>query len=82
MEPYIEISGLSRTYKTPAGDFPALRGIDIRFDLGELVAVIGKSGSGKSTFINCLSGTDNPSSGSIRIGDTCLEKLNENQMAD
>jgi ABC-type lipoprotein export system ATPase subunit len=82
MNPYIEISGLSKTYKTPAGDFPALRGIDIRFDLGELVAVIGKSGSGKSTFINCLSGIDNPSSGSIRIGDTRLEKLNENQMAD
>lgn len=82
MDPYIEISGLSKTYKTPAGDFPALRGIDIRFNLGELVAVIGKSGSGKSTFINCLSGIDNPTSGSIRIGDTRLEKLNENQMAD
>jgi ABC-type lipoprotein export system ATPase subunit len=82
MNPYIEISGLSKMYKTPAGDFPALRCIDIRFDLGELVAVIGKSGSGKSTFINCLSGIDNPSSGSIRIGDTYLEKLNENQMAD
>jgi ABC-type lipoprotein export system ATPase subunit len=82
MNPYIEISGLSKTYKTPAGDFPALRGIDIRFDLGELVAVIGKSGSGKSTFINCLSGIDNPTGGSIRIGDTRLEKLNENQMAD
>lgn len=82
MDPYIEISGLSKTYKTPAGDFTALRGIDIRFDLGELVAVIGKSGSGKSTFINCISGIDNPTSGSIRIGDTRLEMLNENQMSD
>jgi ABC-type lipoprotein export system ATPase subunit len=82
MSTYIEILGLKKTYKTPAGDFTALRGIDICFDQGELVAVIGKSGSGKSTFINCLSGIDNPTSGSIRIGDTRLEKLNENQMAD
>jgi ABC-type lipoprotein export system ATPase subunit len=82
MSTYIEISGLSKVYKTPAGEFSALRGIDIGFNQGELVAVIGKSGSGKSTFINCLSGIDNPTSGSIRIGDTRLEKLNENQMAD
>jgi len=82
MSTYIEISGLSKVYKTPAGDFTALRGIDIRFELGELVAVIGKSGSGKSTFINCLSGIDNPTSGSIRIGDTRLETLDENRMAD
>jgi putative ABC transport system ATP-binding protein len=82
MSTYIDISGLTKVYKTPAGDFSALRGIDIRFDQGELVAVIGKSGSGKSTFINCLSGIDNPTSGSIRIGSTQLEKLTENQMAD
>jgi putative ABC transport system ATP-binding protein len=35
-----------------------------------MVAVIGKSGSGKSTFINCLSGIDYPTSGAIRVGDT------------
>src|SRR5512139_571119 len=82
MSTYVEISGLSKTFKTPAGEFTALRGIDIHFELGELVAVIGKSGSGKSTFINCLSGIDNPTRGSVRIGDTRLETLNENQMAD
>jgi ABC-type lipoprotein export system ATPase subunit len=79
---YIDISNLSKTYETPAGAFTALRGINIRFEQGELVAVIGKSGSGKTTFINCLSGIDFPSRGSIRIGDVRLETLNENQMAD
>ena len=82
MSAYIEISGLQKTFHTPAGEFTALRGIDICFELGEMVAVIGKSGSGKSTFINCLSGIDFPTSGSIRIGDTRLETLNEDQMAD
>jgi ABC-type lipoprotein export system ATPase subunit len=81
MNAYIEISGLRKTFQTPAGEFAALRGIDICFELGEMVAVIGKSGSGKSTFINCLSGIDYPTSGSIRIGPTCLQDLNEKQMA-
>jgi ABC-type lipoprotein export system ATPase subunit len=81
MSAYIEVSNLRKTFQTPAGDFTALRGIDICFNLGEMVAVIGKSGSGKSTFINCLSGIDYPTSGSIRIGSTQLQDLNEKQMA-
>jgi len=81
VDAYIDIAGLTKVYRTQAGDFTALRGIDIRFEPGELVAVIGKSGSGKSTFINCLSGIDFPTSGSIRIGDTCLQDLDERQMA-
>jgi ABC-type lipoprotein export system ATPase subunit len=81
MSAYIEISGLQKTFHTPAGEFTALRGIDICFELGEMVAVIGKSGSGKSTFINCLSGIDYPTSGSIRVGATHLQDLNEKQMA-
>ncbi|MFM8321645.1 MAG: ATP-binding cassette domain-containing protein [Chloroflexota bacterium] len=81
MSAYIEIKGLKKTFHTPAGEFAALRGIDICFELGEMVAVIGKSGSGKSTFINCLSGIDFPTSGSIRVGDTHLQDLNEKQMA-
>ena len=82
MSTYIEITGLSKSYQTPAGEFTALRGVDISFDSGELVAIIGKSGSGKSTFINLLSGIDRPSGGSIRIGSTHIENLSENQMAD
>jgi len=81
MSAYIEISGLQKTFHTPAGEFTALRGIDICFELGEMVAVIGKSGSGKSTFVNCLSGIDYPTSGSIRVGATHLQNLSEKQMA-
>jgi putative ABC transport system ATP-binding protein len=44
---------------------------------GEFVAIIGRSGSGKSTMLNLLAGLDVPSSGEIWIGDTCISKLND-----
>jgi len=64
----IEIKNLVKVYKTPAGDFTAVKGIDVEVQNGEFVAIIGKSGSGKSTFINMISGIDRPTSGEIVIG--------------
>jgi ABC-type lipoprotein export system ATPase subunit len=78
---FIEMSKIVKVFKTAAGNFPALRGIDAHFDRGEFVSVVGKSGSGKSTLVNMLTGIDHPTSGSVRIGDTYVHKLNESQMA-
>lgn len=77
----IDIRQLKKVYATPAGPFEALRGIDLQIGRGEFVAVIGKSGSGKSTFINMLSGIDHPSSGDVWIDGTTLHNLSEDQMA-
>lgn len=79
--PFIEINDLRKSFRTPAGEVEVLKGINIQFDEGEFVAVIGKSGSGKSTFINMLSGIDRPTSGSVRIGENHIHQLDENQMA-
>ena len=49
---FVDARRLTKVYRTPAGDFPALRGIDLQVNRGEFVSVIGKSGSGKSTLIN------------------------------
>jgi putative ABC transport system ATP-binding protein len=59
----IELRKVVKTYTTTAGNFTALAGIDLYVDPGEFVAVIGKSGSGKSTMINCITGIDRPTSG-------------------
>ena len=78
----IELHNVIKTYKSAAGEFTALKGIDIEVDHGEFVAVIGKSGSGKSTLINMITGIDRPTSGEILIGDTAIQTLKEGKLAE
>jgi ABC-type lipoprotein export system ATPase subunit len=77
----IECRGLVKTYHTAAGDFPALKGIDLQVDSGEFVAVIGKSGSGKSTLVNMITGIDRPTAGEVLVGDTSVGTLREGPLA-
>ena len=79
--PLIEIRNLRKVYQTPAGDFTAVNGINVEVHRGEFVAIIGKSGSGKSTFINMITGIDRPSSGEIVIDGAPVHAFNEAQMA-
>jgi len=78
----IDLQQVSKTYHTPAGDFPALKEIDLKIDTGEFVSVVGKSGSGKSTLINMITGIDRPSAGSIYVGDQAIHNLGEGPMAE
>jgi ABC-type lipoprotein export system ATPase subunit len=79
--PLIDLRGLTKTYETPLGPFPALRGIDLQIRRGEFLSVVGKSGSGKSTLINMFTGIDHPSAGEIVVAGTFIRELNEGQMA-
>ncbi len=80
-QPLIEIKNLRKVYQTPAGDFTAVNGINVEVQRGEFVAIIGKSGSGKSTFINMITGIDRPTSGEIMIDGAPVHSFNEGQMA-
>lgn len=77
----IDLRAVVKTYATPAGDFHALKGIDLQINRGEFVAVIGKSGSGKSTLSNMITGIDRPSSGQVLVARTPVDKLSEGQIA-
>ncbi len=77
----IRLAGVTRTYETPAGAFPALRGIDLEVETGEFVAIVGKSGSGKSTLLHMVAGIDRPTSGTVTVGGTAIQDLKPNPLA-
>ncbi|MBN1429500.1 MAG: ABC transporter ATP-binding protein [Anaerolineae bacterium] len=77
----IELRDLVKIYRTPAGDFPALRSINLSVSRGEFVAVVGKSGSGKTTMINMLTGIDRPTSGAVLVDEIDIHALNESKMS-
>jgi len=77
----ISMRDVVKTYHTPAGDFCALRGVDVAIDTGEFVSVVGRSGSGKSTLVNMITGIDRPTSGVVRIAGTYVHELGESRMA-
>ncbi len=58
---------LVKIYKTGDLEVVALQGLDLKIDHGELMAVIGNSGSGKSSLLNILGGLDKPSAGSVHV---------------
>jgi putative ABC transport system ATP-binding protein len=77
----ISLAQVTKRYKTPAGDFSALRRINLQIAAGELVAVVGKSGSGKSTLLNLIAGIDRASHGDVQVGEARVGDLNESKLA-
>jgi putative ABC transport system ATP-binding protein len=80
-KPLLEMRQVGKTYLTPSGPFTALHDVTLQVQAGEFVAIVGKSGSGKSTFINLITGIDRPSSGEIVVVGAALPTLSESQMA-
>ena len=77
----IELRDVQKAYKSAAGDFLALKGIDLKINAGEFVSIIGKSGSGKSTLLNMITGIDRPTTGEVLVNGTGVHTLDENELA-
>jgi putative ABC transport system ATP-binding protein len=71
--------GLTKHYGSGPGRVEALRGLDLGLAPGEFVAVMGSSGSGKSTLLHLLAGLDQPTAGRIRLGETDLAALSDDE---
>jgi putative ABC transport system ATP-binding protein len=80
--PIIEVNGLEKYFKTAGATAHVLKNINLKIAKGEFVSIIGRSGSGKSTFINMLTGIDHPSSGQVRVADTLLQAFPEGKIAE
>lgn len=78
-EPLISLRGVVKSYKTLAGDFLALKGVDAEIYQGEFLGILGKSGAGKSTLVNMVSGVDHLTAGEVWVDGVAVHTLNESQ---
>ncbi len=65
MKQLIRVEGLKKSFYTPAGELPVLRGVDAVFNEGEMISIIGVSGVGKSTLLHIIGTLDKPTSGTV-----------------
>jgi putative ABC transport system ATP-binding protein len=76
-EPVLEIAGLAKRY----GASTVFEGVDLALAAGEFVAIVGESGVGKSTLLNCAAGLDRVDAGSVRVTGTDIQALDESAQA-
>jgi putative ABC transport system ATP-binding protein len=81
LSPLIAMRGVVKVYMTAAGEFQALKGIDLEVYQGEFVGIIGKSGAGKTTLINMATGVDHLTTGEVWVQGTPVHRLGEDQLA-
>jgi ABC-type lipoprotein export system ATPase subunit len=77
----IDLRNVDKYYQSAAGDYHALKTVDLHINAGEFVSIIGKSGSGKSTLLNMITGIDRPTTGEVYVNGTGIHELTENQLA-
>ena len=76
----IQADGLVKIYKSKQTEVLALQGLDLTVEKGELTALIGNSGSGKSTFLNMIGGLDRPSASSLLVDGKNLFTMGEREL--
>lgn len=76
----IEARNIKKSYGRNESRFDALKGVDLKIEAGESVAIIGKSGSGKSTFMHILALLDKPTSGEILLNDQNVTSISKKEL--
>jgi lipoprotein-releasing system ATP-binding protein len=77
---FVEVENLAKAYRTVTGPLAVLRRIDLSVEKGQMVAIVGASGVGKSTLLHVLGGLDRFDQGTISIGGTDLAAFDDEQM--
>ena len=79
-KPVIQVRNLHKVYSIGKNKVHALNGVSLDIYEGEFCAIVGTSGSGKSTMLNMLAGLEKPTKGEVVINGEHIEKMNENQL--
>lgn len=85
-QPLVELLDVVKVYATAAGEFLALKSINMQVGKGEFVGIIGKSGAGKSTLLNMITGVDHLTSGEVIVhtngSPVSIHQMSEDKIAD
>ena len=79
---FIEVRGLVKSYDAPGGKLTVLRDLDLSVNRGEMVAIVGASGVGKSTLLHVLGGLDAFEAGQVHVGDARIEQMDDDERVD
>ena len=80
--PVVEAVNLHKTYRMGRLAVPALKGVSLRIERGEIVAIVGPSGCGKTTLLHCLSGLEDFEAGDVLLEGQRLTQLSDSQKAE
>jgi lipoprotein-releasing system ATP-binding protein len=74
---FLTVTGLTKAYRTAAGPLSVLHELDVAVEAGEMVAIVGASGVGKSTLLHVLGGLDTFDAGTVSIGDADVGRMDD-----
>ena len=77
MTSFVQVTGLNKTYRVGRQPIHVLRDLDLQVEKGEMVAIVGASGVGKSTLLHLLGGLDRADGGSVRVGDVEVSTMSD-----
>ncbi len=82
MPPLMELRNVKRVYRMGIIDLPALRGVSVKFEEGEMTSIVGASGSGKSTMMHILGCLDRPTSGEYLLDGENVAQFNDSSLSE
>lgn len=77
---YLELNNIHKSYYLGKEEFPVLKGINLNFELGEFVSILGESGGGKSTLMNIIGGLDRKFDGEVKVNNEILDHKQEKKL--
>src|SRR3977135_4215533 len=78
---FLEARSLSKTYRNAEVPVPVLNDLELTVERGEMLAIVGPSGIGKSTLLHLLGGLDRPDTGTIRVANAKVSSMSNDELA-